>query len=335
MIEAYINNIEYFLPSNIESNQKILRKIGGDNKKNKKIIRKIGIENRRIADNNTFSNDLAIKSARKILKSFDAKSIDHLIYCTQTPDYLIPTNACIIQNRLNLKKNIGAFDINLGCSGYVYSLSIAKSLIVSGHAKNILLITADTYSKFIKKNDLSTRLIFSDSSTSTIISSKKNSNSFKILNFTYGTDGAGYKDFIVNNFGSRFRNNPKKNGEFIHMEGKNIFNFTLNEIPRAINEFLKKNHFDFKKISFFVFHQANEFIVKNLQKKLKIPDEKIIIDIKNVGNTVSGTIPIILSKNSKKIKRGQYVLLVGFGVGFSWGICLIKKILKDNRSPNF
>ena len=124
---------------------------------------------------------------------------DNLIYCTQTPDYLIPTNACIIQNRLNLKKNIGAFDINLGCSGYVYSLSIAKSLIVSGHAKNKLLITADTYSKFIKKNDAKTRILFGDGSTSTLISSKKKSNSFKILNFTYGTDGSGYKKAIINN----------------------------------------------------------------------------------------------------------------------------------------
>ena len=136
---------------------------------------------------------------------------------------------------------------------------------------------------------------------------------------------AGYKDFIVNNFGSRFWKNPKKNGEFIRMEGANIFNFTLSEIPRAINEFLKKNHFDFKKISYFVFHQANEFIVKNLQKKLKIPDEKIIIDVKNIGNTVSSTIPIILNKNSKRIRYGKYVLLIGFGVGLSWGICLIKK----------
>ena len=155
------------------------------------------------------SRNLAIKSARKVLKSINPRHIDHLIYCTQTPDYIIPTNACIIQNKLNLKKNIGAFDINLGCSGYIYLLSIAKSLIVSGQAKNILLITADTYSKFINKKDLSTRLIFSDSSTSTIISSKKKSNSFKIINFAYGTDGAGHKNFILDNFGTKNWANPK------------------------------------------------------------------------------------------------------------------------------
>ena len=177
MICAYINKIEYFLPKKTESNLKFLNLIGKGKNLSKKIINKIGIETRRIADKNIYSNDLAVKSAKKLLKSVNSKSIDFLIYCTQTPDYLIPTNACVIQNRLKLKKDIGAFDINLGCSGYVYSLSIAKSLIVSGQAKNILLITSDTYSKFIKKDDLTTKLIFSDSSTSTFISSKKSKNS--------------------------------------------------------------------------------------------------------------------------------------------------------------
>ena len=165
MICAYINKIEYFLPKKKESNLKFLNLIGKGKNLSKKIINKIGIETRRIADKNIYSNDLAIKSAKKLLKSVNSKSIDFLIYCTQTPDYLIPTNACVIQNTLKLKKNIGAFDINLGCSGYVYSLSIAKSLIVSGQAKNILLITSDTYSKFIKKDDLTTKLIFVSDST--------------------------------------------------------------------------------------------------------------------------------------------------------------------------
>ena len=325
MICAYINKIEYFLPKKKESNLKFLNLIGKGKNLSKKIINKIGIETRRIADKNIYSNDLAIKSAKKLLKSVNSKSIDFLIYCTQTPDYLIPTNACVIQNTLKLKKNIGAFDINLGCSGYVYSLSIAKSLIVSGQAKNILLITSDTYSKFSKKDDLTTKLIFSDSSTSTFISYKKSKNSFKILNSTYGTDGSGHKDFIVNNFGSRFWNYPKKNGEFIYMNGANIFNFTLSEIPKAVSQFLKKNNLNPNKISNYIFHQANEFIVKSLQKKLKIPKQKIIIDVKNIGNTVSGTIPIILNRNSQKIKNGKYVLLIGFGVGLSWGISLIKK----------
>ena len=325
MTYAYINKIEYFLPAIKESNLKYLKFIGKNNNASKKIIEKIGIKNRRIADKNTYSNDLAIKSAKKILRKIDSKSIDFLIYCTQTPDYLIPTNACIIQNRLKLRKDIGAFDINLGCSGYVYSLSIAKSLIISGQARNVLLITSDTYSKFINKSDLTTKLIFSDCSTSTLISYRKTKDSFKILNTTYGTDGSGYKDFILNNFGSKFWQKPRKGGEFIYMDGANIFNFTLKEIPRAIANFLKKNKFSFKKIDYFIFHQANELIVKNLQKKLKIPNHKIIIDVKDIGNTVSGTIPIALNKNYQRISKGKYALLIGFGVGLSWGVSLIKK----------
>ena len=148
---AYINKIEYFLPPTKESNLKYLQFIGKNKNASKKIIEKIGIRNRRIAGKNTYSNDLAIKSAKKILRKIDSKSIDFLIYCTQTPDYLIPTNACIIQNKLKLRKDIGAFDINLGCSGYVYSLSIAKSLIISGQAKNILLIKEIAHYNYIIK----------------------------------------------------------------------------------------------------------------------------------------------------------------------------------------
>jgi len=326
MIEAYINNIEYFLPETIESNYEILKKKGRNNKNNKKIIKKIGIETRRITKSDTYSNDLAVKSAKKLLKSVNPNSIDYLIYCTQTPDFLIPTNACIIQNQLNLRKNIGAFDINLGCSGYIYMLSIAKSLIVSAQAKNILLITSDTYSKFIKKSDLSTKLIFSDGSTSTIVSSQKKNNSYRILDFANGTDGSGYKNFILNNFGSKFWFRPKKNGEFINMNGVEIFNFTLREIPKTVGIFLKKNNFNFNKINHFVFNQAKEFILKNLQKKMQIDEKKIIIDMKNTGNTVSSSIPLVLKRNQKKIKKGEYVLLIGFGVGLSWGVSLIKSI---------
>jgi 3-oxoacyl-[acyl-carrier-protein] synthase-3 len=325
MMYVHINNVEYFLPKKKENNLKFLREIGKNKRTSEKIIKKIGIKNRRVAGKNVYSNDLAIKSAKKIFKKINKNNIDFLIYCTQTPDYLIPTNACIIQDQLKLKKKIGAFDINLGCSGYVYSLSIAKSLIISQQAKNILLITSDTYSKFIKKDDLSTKLIFSDSSTSTLVSSKKTKNSFQILNSTYGTDGSGYKEFILRNFGAKFKDKPSKDGNFINMNGASIFDFTLKEIPQAVYFFLKKNKLKINKIDYFIFHQANQFIVENLQTKMGIARNKVILDVKDIGNTVSGTIPIILSKYGKKIKSGSYVLLVGFGVGLSWGITLIKK----------
>jgi len=325
MKQVYINKIEHYLPLKKESNAQILKMVGRNKHDIQKMIKKIGIKTRRIASKGMFSNDLAIQSAKKILKFINPNNIDYLIFCTNTPDFLLPTNACILQDKLGLKKTIGAIDVILACSGYIYSLSIAKSLIVSGQAKNVLLITSDTYSKFIKKNDAKTRILFGDGSTSTLISSKKNSNSFKITNFTYGTDGSGYKKAIINNFGSRHWLYRKKGGESLDLDGPGIYNFALKRVPDAINEFLKKNNLKLNKINHFIFHQANEFIIKSLQQKMGISDSKIFIDMQNTGNTASSSIPIVLSKNFNKISSGKNILLIGFGGGLSWGVCLIKK----------
>ena len=329
MKQVYINKVEHYLPLIKESNSQVLRMAGKNKYDIQKMIKKIGIKTRRIANKNIFSNDLAIQSAKKVLKFINPNNIDYLIFCTNTPDFLLPTNACILQDKLGLKKTIGAFDVILACSGYIYSLSIAKSLIVSSQATNILLITSDTYSKFIKKNDAKTRILFGDGSTSTLVSSKKNSNSFEINNFIYGTDGSGYKNAIINNFGTRHWLYRKKGGESLDLDGPQIYDFALKRVPEAINEFLKKNNLKLNKINYFIFHQANEFIIKSLQRKLKISDNKIFIDMKNTGNTSSSSIPIVLSKNFNEILPGKNILLVGFGGGLSWGVCLIKKVVSN------
>jgi len=198
MNKAYINRVENYLPTTKEYNSDLLKTSGLPKKKIARMLKKIGIKSRRIAGKNIFSNDLAIKSAKKILKHIDKNKIDYLIFCSNTPEYSLPTNACIIQDKLKLKTSVGAFDIILACSGYIYSLSVAKSLILSNQAKNILLITSDTYSKFIKKENIKTRILFGDGSSSTLISSKKKSkNSFQIENFQYGTDGSGFKNAVI------------------------------------------------------------------------------------------------------------------------------------------
>ena len=210
MKQEYINQVEYYLPPGKESNKDILRLSGYKKEKIKRMIKKIGINSRRIAEKNIFSNDLAIKSAKKILKNFSPSKIDFLIFCTNTPEYSLPTNACLLQDKLGLNQNIGALDVILACSGYVYSLSLAKSLIVSNQAKNIILITSDTYSKFIKKDNAPTRILFGDGSSSTLISSSKNEKSLNIKDFTYGTDGSGYKNAVIYNLGSRYWGSKKK-----------------------------------------------------------------------------------------------------------------------------
>ena len=325
MQKVYINKIEYYLPLKKESNAQILKSAGKNKYDAKKWIDKIGIKTRRIAEKNIFSNDLAIMSAKKIMRSIDPNDIDYLIFCTNTPDFILPTNACILQDKLGLKKNIGAIDVILACSGYIYTLGIAKSLIATKQAKNILLITSDVYSKFIKKNDFKNRILFGDGSTSTLISSRKQKNSFQIDNFIYGTDGSGHKNAIINNFGSRYCNNKKKGGDSLNLDGPEIYKFALKRVPIAINEFLKKNNLKFAKIDHFVFHQANEFITKSLQRILNIPDDKVFNEMHSTGNTSSSSIPIVLSKNFNKLSSKKNVLLIGFGGGLSWGVCLIKR----------
>lgn len=325
MTRSYLNNIEYFLPPIKKNNIKFLNSIGKDKKRIQKIIEKVGVIQRSVSDNKTFSNDLALRSALKIFKKINKKKVDYLINCTQTPEYLIPTNACILQNKLKLKKDIGALDINLGCSGFIYLLSLAKALVSSKISKNVLLITSDTYSKLIDNNDLGTKLIFSDAASSSLVSKEKKKDSLEIIDFEFGTDGNGYKDFICDNFGSKSFLNKNEIKPKINMNGSKIFEFTLNTIPEFTLKFLKKNKISQNKIKYYFFHQASKLVLENLQKKLKISDEKMIIDLKKIGNTVSSSIPIVLKKNFKKIKKNEFILLCGFGVGLSWGACLLKK----------
>ena len=325
MTKSYLNNIEYFLGSIKENNHIFLQSIGKDKKKAKKILDKVGVSIRNISGKNIFSNDLALQSASKIMKKINKKKIDYVINCTQTPEYLIPTNACILQKKLKLEKNIGALDINLGCSGFIYLLSLAKGLVSSNVSKNVLLITSDTYSKLIDNRDLGTKLIFSDAASSSLVSKDRTKNSLEILNFEFGTDGSGYKDFICENFGSKGLKNKANKIPKIEMNGSKIFEFTLNTIPIFVLNFLKKNKLKKNNIKYFIFHQASQLVLDNLQKKLNLNEKNMINDLKSIGNTVSSSIPIILKKKFKILKKNDLVLLCGFGVGLSWGACLLRK----------
>ena len=321
--KIYINFLEYYLPKKIENNLSILKKNHKSKKDSWRMIKKIGIQSRHIADENITSNILAERVSKKIFNKFNKNDIDFLIYCTNSPDYILPPNSCLLQHKLGLKKNIGSFDINLSCSGFVYSLGMAKSLIFSNQAKNILLITSDTYSKFIEKKNYKNRIIFGDGSSASIKSKKKKGLAYKINKFEYGTDGSGGQNAIFKNFGTHYLHNKKK--EIFDMQGPEILSFALREVPTSINTYLKNNNISIEKIDKFIFHQANEFIIKSLQSKLNIPTNKIIIMMKNIGNTVSSSIPIALKQIEKKIKKGEKILLIGFGGGLSWGIGQIEK----------
>lgn len=321
-----IKYITYFLPKIDYSNQKLLL----EEKYKKKLINKIGINRKFSISKNETAINLALKSADKIFKKEKGikNKIDYIIYCTQSPEYLLPSSSSLIQKKLFPKKYIPAIDINLGCSGFVYSLSIAKSLILSEEASNILLLTADTYSKYISSNNISVKSIFGDGSSASLISNFSK-NKKNIYTSDSGTNGSKYKTLIVPNSGlnkKKIIHNDKilKDNE-LYMDGLEIANFTLNTIPISINKCLKKNKININDIDFFVFHQANKYILNKLRAKLDIPKEKFILDLSNKGNTTSSTIPIALSKllNKIKNKRSKKVLICGFGVGLSWSTNIV------------
>ncbi len=323
--------IEYYLPSSIISNENLQEEF--PTWESEKAEDKIGISRRHIADENETALDLGEKAAIKLLENYDRKKIDFLLFCTQSPDYFLPTSACILQDRLQLSNNIGALDYNLGCSGYVYGLALAKGILLANLANNVLLVVAETYSKHVYKKDIANRVIFGDGAAATIISKDS---LFKIGEFTLGTDGKGFENLITRN--GAFKNKLEEAPEVIqygtqssytnnnlYMNGPEIFNFTIDKIPSLIIDTLKKNNLDINDIDYFIFHQANKYILNYLRRKIKIAKEKFYINMSETGNTVSATIPIALkgSLNKGRIKNGNKVMLVGFGVGYSWGATII------------
>lgn len=328
---ASIEKISIYLPQNILTNKE-LNSIFIDFDQDK-VENKIGIKQRYVAKNET-SIDLAYNAGLKALKNYNKEEIDAVVLCTQTPDYFLPTSACILQDMLGLSKNIAAFDFNLGCSGYVYGLAITKGLLESKTASTVLLLTSDTYTKFIHNKDKGNRSIFGDGATATIVKYKDYD---KLGVFELGTDGSGFKNLIIENGAGKNKYELKPetksygdgnlyNDNCIYMNGPEIFNFTINNIPPLIEATLRKNNLNKDEIDYFIFHQANKFMLNYLRRKMGIKSEKFHLDLENTGNTVSSTIPIALSQalESNTIKSGDKILIAGFGVGLSWGATVIE-----------
>ncbi len=303
-----------------------------------KILEKTGISKRYIASKQETAGDLAYEAARRLFAqgSTTPGDVDFIILCTQAPDYVLPTTACLLQDRLGISKQAGALDINLGCSGFVYGLSLAKGLIETGAAKCVLLLTADTYSKYIHPLDKSVRTLFGDAAAATAIVASEGAEE-AIGPFVFGTDGAGAKNLIVESGMYRL---PKSAGtsieyaddfgnvrsrENLYMNGAEVMAFSLKEVPKAADALLQKAGKSKGDIDLFVLHQANKFMLEALRKKLKVPEEKLPITMDNCGNTVSSTIPIAMFNlmSQGKLERGQRLMLVGFGVGYSWAACLL------------
>jgi 3-oxoacyl-[acyl-carrier-protein] synthase-3 len=316
-----IKQIEYYLPEGILTNEE-LEKAYPEWSANK-LEKKVGIKQRHIAGPNETSLDLATKAAIKVLEKEDKDLIEFVLFCTQSPDYLLPTSACLLQSRLGLKTSIGALDFNLGCSGYVYGLALAKGLINAKLCKNVLLVTGETYSKFIAEDDISNRSIFGDAGTATIVA---HSEEDMLGEFIFGTDGNGAENLIVNGISARnFYTLKDMERPTLYMNGPEIFNFTIETIPPLIQQVISKNKLQLSEIDYFIFHQANKYILEFLISEIGLDKSKCHIDMLDYGNTVSNTIPIALKDafDQRTIQEGDKVLLAGFGVGYSWGSTII------------
>lgn len=296
-----------------------------------KILEKTGIRERRIAAPTETAADLAFHAADKLFDSgdFAREQVDFLILCTQAPDHILPTTACILQDRLGLRKNIGAFDMNLGCSGFVYALSVATGLIASGAASNVLILTADTYSKYIHLQDKSVRTLFGDGAAAAIVS---RSATGRVGPFVFGTDGSGAGDLMVEAGGFRTPRCAEtaletedstgnvRSRDNLFMHGANVMNFSLREVPRTYKKLLELTGLTADTVDHVVLHQANKFMLDALQRKLGLPADKVPRRYEDVGNTVSSTIPFVLAdlQKSEQMAPGTNIILIGFGVGLSW-----------------
>ena len=329
-MEAFVKAISYYLPEKVVTNEQLVEKFPEWSVE--KIAKKVGINERHIAAEDETAGDMAFKAAEKLISEngIDKSTIDFVLLCTQSPDYFLPSTSCIIQSKLGLSTKCGAFDFNLGCSGYEYGLAVAKGLIAGGIAQNILLLTAETYNKHIHPKDKGNRTIFGDGASASLISTDGFA---KIGEFVLGSDGSGF-DRLIHKTGAMRHNQPlndlheDENGnplssDYLFMDGKAIFDFTADVVPPMIEEILAKHQITMDDVDLFVFHQANKYMINYLRKLMGIDKERFYVFMETVGNTVSSTIPIALCEAQKEGKLHGNILLAGFGVGLSYGATVL------------
>ena len=328
-----IESIEYYLPENILTNNDLQKLFPEWDLE--KIVEKSGVYQRHIADKHETAYDLSIKACNKLFQNYDKNKIDGIIYCTQSPDYIMPPNSFLLHKSLEMNDEIFAYDFNHACTGYIYCLGMANAFFEAGMAKNILIVNTDTYSKYINKKDKSTRVLFGDGAAATFVQHSENGKG--LIDILFGSSGSGYKNFWIPAGGNR---NPKsdttsieiedEHGNIrtkndIQMEGFGVWSFVNSVIPKQVNELLLNNNIILSEIDQFIFHQASLMTLQSIIRLLKVDDQKVFINIHKVGNTVSASIPIAIKDalEQKIIGSGSKIVLSGFGVGLSYGSILM------------
>jgi 3-oxoacyl-[acyl-carrier-protein] synthase-3 len=324
---AAIGPIAVHLPERVETNEQLRAEYPSWDMN--LIGSKTGILSRHIAAPDECASDLGVQAALKLFREFDIdpRSIDFILLCTQTPDYPLPTTACLLQDRLQLKTSVGALDFNLGCSGFVYGLSLADGLIRSGVARRVLLVTAETYSKYIAPDDRSLRPIFGDGAAATLIEAHPEPT---LSGFVFGTDGSGADTLIVNRGGARPEKDaiqPRHRQRWnspLYMDGPSLINLTVGTIPQLLEDVCNSAGLPAAEIDLYLMHQATFKMLDELRQRLDLTAEQLPIVLERCGNTVSSTLPIVIDelRRTGRLRPNLRSLLVGFGVGFSWAGCV-------------
>ncbi|HEV8240566.1 MAG TPA: ketoacyl-ACP synthase III [Thermoanaerobaculia bacterium] len=333
---AALQEIAIHLPEAELTNEQLAAETGWTAER---ILEQTGVRVRRIAAPGELASDLGVLAAEKLFATAACRreEVDFLLFCTQSPDYLLPTTACLVHARLGLRPDCGALDFNLGCSGFVYGLGLAKGLVESGAARRVLLVTAETYSKHIDPRDRSVRTIFGDGAAATLIGSVPGDEE-ALGPFVFGTDGRRAEDIIVragalrmplpapSAAGAAGAAESWRTGRELQMNGPEVFNFSLRAVPAAVDRLLQAAGLRRAEVDYFVFHQASRFMLEHLRRKLDIPPEKFCFELEGCGNTVSSTIPICLraARDRGELGAGARVMVVGFGVGYSWAAGLLR-----------
>lgn len=334
---AYIKHIVSAYPENIEYNDSEGR-----------LTHKIGVYKRPTALPNECASDLAVKAAEELFSKYNINrsTIGAVVFVTQTPDYIMPATGCVVHGRLGLSNDCMAFDVNQGCAGYITGLSIAKGLIESSQVENVLLITADTLSKIIHPQDMRVKPIFGDSAAVTLLSGHYSRSEF-MRDFRFGTNGADFRKIIIHYGAMRMKyadrdvalqeisdnyGNIRTDGH-LYMDGKSVLNFTSTVVPPMMADILKSARLNIDDIDNFIFHQANKFMLEKVQSVCGIPDdERYFNNVEEIGNTSSASIPNAINRmQERNIVLGKRCLLMGFGVGLSWGGCLVDLTTLDEE----
>lgn len=330
---AFLKAISYYLPEDTLTNEMLAVEFPEWDVD--KVYNKVGVRKRHLARPSVTAGDLAEKAARKLFdeEGVSPGDIDFVILCTQSPDYFLPSTACVLQDRLGIPTSAGAFDYNLGCSGCIYGMAMAKGLIAAGLASNVLLLTAETYTKYLHPLDKSNRTIFGDAAAACLISGVEGF--AEIGDFVLGTDGSGASNLMVRSGAAR---QPEKTAresvdddghvnreDYLYMNGSAIFNFTLETVPPLMKSLLAKSGIEKADVDYYVFHQANKYMLNTIRKVCGIPADRFYMDLEETGNTVSSTILIGLKEclRAGKILPGMEVMACGFGVGLSYGACML------------